>query len=210
MGSRANTWNVVSYVMNTGTTSVSNLDVDLLAADSVARGYMTNSDYLIDLEAGFELWQGGAGLATNSYSVNVGSGSGTRQQPGEVHAVGAGKCLDVTGASTTAGTQTEIWDCNGQSNQTWTHTSANQLTVYSGSSTMCLDAANSATTPGTKVDVWPCNGGANQQWTVNSNGTITGVQSGLCLDVTGASTADGAAAEIWTCNGGANQQWTLT
>ena len=49
----------------------------------------------------------------------------------------------------------------------------------------------------------------NQQWTVNSNGTITGVQSGLCLDVTGASTAEGALVDLWTCNGQTNQQWTL-
>ncbi len=32
---RMSIWNVVSYVLNTGVTSVSNLDVDLLAADSV-------------------------------------------------------------------------------------------------------------------------------------------------------------------------------
>ncbi|MBS2962900.1 cellulose binding domain-containing protein [Actinocrinis puniceicyclus] len=74
---RESTWNDVSYVMTSPTTSVSNLDIDLLAADSVSRGYMTNSDYLIDLEAGFELWQGGAGLATNSYSVNIGGGGYT-------------------------------------------------------------------------------------------------------------------------------------
>jgi hypothetical protein len=128
---------------------------------------------------------------------------------GEVHAVGSGKCLDVPDMSTSPGTQADIWDCNGGSNQTWTQTSAGQLTVYSGSSQLCLDAYGKGTTAGTKVDVWPCNGGANQQWTFNSNGTITGVQSGLCLDVTGASTADGALVELWTCNGGTNQQWTL-
>jgi endo-1,4-beta-xylanase len=74
---------------------------------------------------------------------------------------------------------------------------------------MCLDAYANQTTPGTKVEIWSCNGGANQRWNVNSNGTITGVQSGLCLDVTGASTANGALVELWTCNGGSNQQWTL-
>uniref|UniRef100_UPI00300B66DF ricin-type beta-trefoil lectin domain protein n=1 Tax=Streptomyces sp. CA2R106 TaxID=3120153 RepID=UPI00300B66DF len=62
---------------------------------------------------------------------------------------------------------------------------------------------------GTKVETWPCNGGANQQWSVNSNGTVTGTQSGLCLDVTAASTANGALAELWTCNGQTNQQWNL-
>ena len=81
--------------------------------------------------------------------------------------------------------------------------------MYSGSSQMCLDAYGNGTTAGTKVDIWTCNGGANQQWNVNSNGTITSVQSGLCLDVTGASTANGALAELWTCNGHSNQQWTL-
>jgi endo-1,4-beta-xylanase len=140
---------------------------------------------------------------------STGGGGGGGGSGGEVHAVGSGKCLDVPNLSTTVGTQLDIWDCNGGSNQLWTHTSSGQLTVYSGSSQMCLDAYSNQTSPGTKVEIWSCNGGANQQWNVNSNGTITGVQSGLCLDVTGASTADGALVELWTCNGGSNQQWTL-
>jgi cellulose 1,4-beta-cellobiosidase len=37
----------------------------------VRRGYIRASWYLIDVEAGFELWHGGAGLATKSFSVNV-------------------------------------------------------------------------------------------------------------------------------------------
>jgi len=37
----------------------------------VSRGYTKSSWYLIDVEAGFELWQGGAGLKTNSFSVSV-------------------------------------------------------------------------------------------------------------------------------------------
>jgi Glycosyl hydrolase family 12 len=69
-------WNTVSYTMTTGTTSVSNLDLQALVADAVRRGYISSSWYLIDVEAGFELWQGGAGLATNSFSVHAG-GSGT-------------------------------------------------------------------------------------------------------------------------------------
>jgi cellulase/cellobiase CelA1 len=53
---------------------VTNLDVGTLAQDAVSRGYLSSSCYLIDIEAGFELWQGGAGLGTNSFSVNI-SGS---------------------------------------------------------------------------------------------------------------------------------------
>jgi endo-1,4-beta-xylanase len=144
-----------------------------------------------------------------SSALSALGGGGGSTGSGAVHAVGAGKCLDVPNASTTPGTQLQIWSCSGAANQTWTRTSSGQLTVFTGSSQLCLDAFNNQTTPGTKVETWTCNGGANQQWNVNSNGTITGVQSGLCLDVTGASTANGALVELWTCNGGSNQQWTL-
>jgi cellulose 1,4-beta-cellobiosidase len=70
-------WNTVTYDMTTPSTSVSGLDVAALAQDAVGRGFLSRSCYLIDIEAGFELWQGGAGLATNSFSVNVGGGGGT-------------------------------------------------------------------------------------------------------------------------------------
>src|SRR3954469_20152657 len=145
-----------------------------------------------------------ANITAAGYSNTTG-GTGT----GALHAVGAGKCLDVPNSSTAAGTQLQIWDCGGGTNQSWTRTSSDRLTVYSGSSQLCLDAYNNQTTAGTKVVTWPCNGGANQQWRLNSDGTITGTQSGLCLDVTGASTANGAVAELWTCNGGSNQRWSL-
>src|SRR6266851_7843217 len=69
-------WNTVSYTMTSGTTSVSNLDLQPLIADAVSRGYISTSWHLIDVEAGFELWQGGAGLATKSFSVKV-AGGGT-------------------------------------------------------------------------------------------------------------------------------------
>ncbi|MGW2376033.1 MULTISPECIES: endo-1,4-beta-xylanase [Kitasatospora] len=135
-----------------------------------------------------------------------GGGGGTT---GELHAVGAGKCLDVPNASTTAGTPVQIYACWGGSNQTWTHTSDDQLTVYDGGSRLCLDASGQGAVNGTKVVVWSCNGQANQQWHLNADGSVTGVQSGLCLDVSGASTADGALTQLWTCSGGSNQRWTL-
>ena len=166
------------------------------------------------------LWTGGTSTTSGTISASVpadstvmyrvsgggSGGGGGGGATGEVHAVGAGKCLDVPNNTTAEGTQVDIWDCNGGSNQVWTSTSSRQLTVYSGGD--CLDAANNGTAQGTKVDIWPCNGQSNQQWNLNSNGTITGVQSGLCLDVSGGSTADGALLELWACNGGSNQHWT--
>jgi hypothetical protein len=134
------------------------------------------------------------------------TGGGTS---GALHAVGAGKCMDDPNSSTTQGTQMQIYTCGGGANQTWTKTSTGGLSLTVGGQTLCLDANGQGTTNGTKVITWACNGQSNQQWNFNSNGTITGAQSGLCLDVTGASTANGALVELWSCNGGSNQQWIL-
>jgi hypothetical protein len=207
---RQTSWNIISYVLNPGATSISNLDLKALFNDAVARGSINPAHYLLDVEAGFEIWQGGQGLGTNSFSVTTTTGSGnTGGTTGALHAVGAGKCLDDPNSTTTGGTQQQIYTCNGAANQTWTHTSSGQLTVSVGGSTLCLDANGQGTTNGTKAIIWSCNGQVNQQWNLNSNGTITGVQSGLCLDVTGAGTANGTPVELWSCNGGSNQQWTL-
>jgi hypothetical protein len=74
-------WDTVTYDMTSGSTSVSNLDVGTLAQDSVSRDYTKSTWYLIDIEAGFELWQGGAGLATNSFSVDINGGPSPSPSP---------------------------------------------------------------------------------------------------------------------------------
>jgi hypothetical protein len=67
----------ISYEMTTPATSVTGMDLYPIAQDAVSRGYISKSCYLIDVEAGFELWQGGVGLATKSFSVAVGGGTGS-------------------------------------------------------------------------------------------------------------------------------------
>ncbi|MEV5440558.1 non-reducing end alpha-L-arabinofuranosidase family hydrolase [Streptomyces sp. NPDC052682] len=124
---------------------------------------------------------------------------------GALRGVGSNRCLDVPGADQTDGTSLQIWDCHGGTNQQWTWTDSNQLTVYGNK---CLDVPGHATTPGTRVQIWSCSGGANQQWRVNSDGTVVGVESGLCLEVAGAGTANGTAVQIGRCNGAGNQKWT--
>ncbi|THV36432.1 RICIN domain-containing protein [Glycomyces buryatensis] len=147
--------------------------------------------------------------ANDAYAVYLTPGGQSGDQTGELAAAGSNRCLDVPNQSTENGTQAQIWDCWGGSNQTWTHTGAGELSVYSGVSRMCLDAYENQTSPGTPVVVWSCHGGTNQQWRHNADGTVTGVQSGLCLDREGAGTANGTQVILWTCNGGSNQQWTL-
>ncbi|MEV8443275.1 endo-1,4-beta-xylanase [Actinosynnema sp. NPDC051121] len=116
--------------------------------------------------------------------------------------VQSGRCIDVPNASHNNGTRVNLWDCNGQTNQQWTYTSGKQLTVYGN---MCLDAAGSGN--GAAIQIYSCNGQTNQQWNVNSNGTISGVQSGRCLDVW--STANGAQVQLYDCHGQTNQRFNL-
>jgi len=68
---RQSSWNIISYVLRGGGTSFNNLDVKALIDDSVARGSTNANHFLLDAEAGFEIWQGGQGLATNSFSFNA-------------------------------------------------------------------------------------------------------------------------------------------
>ncbi|MEV4296495.1 ricin-type beta-trefoil lectin domain protein [Microbispora rosea] len=119
--------------------------------------------------------------------------------------VNAGRCLDVPNQSQTNGTQLNLWDCNGQANQSWTYTSGKALQVYGNK---CLDAEAAGTANGTRAIIWDCNGQANQQWNVNADGTVTGVQSGLCLEASNFGTANGTKVQLWSCTGTTSQKWT--
>jgi hypothetical protein len=114
----------------------------------------------------------------------------------------SGRCLDVPNSSRTNGTQTDIRDCIGRTNQQWTLTTSNQIAVYGSK---CLEG--SGTTDGSKAQITDCTTAASQKWSVNSNGTITNLASGLCLAAAGMGTTDGTLVEVRTCAGGNNQQF---
>ncbi|HEX3048714.1 MAG TPA: cellulose binding domain-containing protein [Bacillota bacterium] len=69
-------WNYIAYDRVSGTTSV-NFDINAFIKDCVTRGYIQNSWYMLDVEAGFELWQGGVGCASNNFTVSVNGGTNT-------------------------------------------------------------------------------------------------------------------------------------
>lgn len=61
----------ISYVMDRPAQSVRGLDVSAIVNDAARRGYLIGSYYLLNVQAGFELWQGGSGLETTSFAINV-------------------------------------------------------------------------------------------------------------------------------------------
>ncbi|MET8082901.1 cellulose binding domain-containing protein [Micromonospora sp. NPDC005237] len=67
--------NVISYVASSAVSSL-NFSVMDFINDTRNRGAITNSWYLTSIQAGFEPWQGGVGLAVTSFSANV-NGGGT-------------------------------------------------------------------------------------------------------------------------------------
>jgi len=62
----------ISYVMDNQVRSVRDLDVSGVAADAARRGYLSATSYLLNVQAGFEIWQGGRGLGTESFALSVG------------------------------------------------------------------------------------------------------------------------------------------
>ncbi|MER5550672.1 endo-1,4-beta-xylanase [Streptomyces sp. NPDC002793] len=124
---------------------------------------------------------------------------------GEIKGIGSGRCLDVPSAGTTDGTQVQLYDCNGSTNQQWAATDSGELRVYGNK---CLDAAGTGN--GAKVQIYSCWGGDNQKWRINSDGSVVGVQSGLCLDAVGNGTANGTLIQLYSCSNGSNQRWNLT
>ncbi|SNS22018.1 Lysophospholipase L1 [Streptosporangium subroseum] len=118
----------------------------------------------------------------------------------------ANRCLDVSGASTTAGAQIHIWDCHGGTNQRWTRTAAGELRVYGD---RCLDVNANGTANGTKIQIWTCNGTAAQKFTFTASGTVVGTGSGKCLDVAASGTVNGTLVQLYTCNGTNAQRWSV-
>ena len=116
-------------------------------------------------------------------------------------------CLDVSGASQTAGTRAITWTCNGGVNQQWAlpaSGTAGPIHVYG---TMCLDAFGGSGNDGDAIGIWNCNGGANQSWTLTAAGELRGI-NGKCIDVSGQRVTPGGSLILWPCNGQTNQKWT--
>ncbi|MFG3100764.1 cellulose binding domain-containing protein [Streptomyces sp. NPDC048182] len=67
---------VLSFVAPAAITSW-NFDVMAFVRQAISRGLATDSWYLTSVQAGFEPWQNGAGLAVNSFSSTVRTGGGT-------------------------------------------------------------------------------------------------------------------------------------
>jgi hypothetical protein len=66
-----------------------------------------------------------------------------------------GRCLDINGNGTAAGTPVELWDCNGVGGQKWIQQADGSL--LNPQSGRCLDDSGANTANGTRLQIWDCN-----------------------------------------------------
>ena len=145
--------------------------------------------------AGVDLW------GCQSYAIDQ---HWTHNSDGSLSTLG--RCLDIDGDGTAAGTKVELWDCNGVGGQKWVQRANGSL--LNPQSGLCLDDPSGNTANGTQLQIWTCNGTPAQQFSVNGGGMITG-PGGQCVDVIGDDTGtDGAGADLWGCQSYAiDQHW---
>nr|WP_051971224.1 glycoside hydrolase family 11 protein [Kitasatospora azatica] len=169
-------------------------------------------------------------LATEGYqssgssNITLGSGGGGGNPPGggitsgtvyTLSDVAAGRVLDEPAGQNGNGTQLQVWDASGATNQQWraTQNSDGSYTLTNVASGRALDEPGNQTGNGTRMQVWDSNGGANQHWKAaqNSDGsyTLTNAASGRALETPGSQTANGTPVQIWDSNSGANQHWNF-
>ncbi|GAA3807065.1 ricin-type beta-trefoil lectin domain protein [Streptomyces phyllanthi] len=122
----------------------------------------------------------------------------------------SGKCLDLSSASTIAGTPMQIYSCNG--------TKAQKLRIEPASSSdpstgalkilgQCVVPSGGGTANGTAVVIGACTGTDGQKWTATSTGALKHVSSGKCLDVPSGNYTSGTDLQLYTCNGTDPQKW---
>jgi hypothetical protein len=128
----------------------------------------------------------------------------------------SGLVVDVTGASTSEGTDIDQWTNNNTPNQQWklNNLGNNYVSLINVNSGLALEVYGASTTAGAAIDQWPYDSGKGQIWQIVSKGSgyyeLLNENSGQALDVTGASTTKGTDLDQYTVSGNANQLWSFT
>jgi cytochrome c len=115
----------------------------------------------------------------------------------QIKPVHSDKCLDVSGGSTSAGTQIIQFPCTGGANQKWNiHDTGKGLhEIRAVHSDMCMDVSGASLDNGAAVIQFPCTGRTNQKFLLTALGDrfrIRSVHASKCLDVEGGSLFDNA------------------
>ncbi|WP_230414136.1 arabinofuranosidase catalytic domain-containing protein [Collimonas silvisoli] len=125
------------------------------------------------------------------------------------------KCVDVQQPNTSAGSNVDLYTCNGFAWQNWQMVDLGNgyASIYSEHSGMCLDVSGSSKANGGNVIQNTCSSSTSQQWQVTTTTApwfrLTSRNSGKVLDVSNCGTADTTNIQQWDWLNNACQQWQL-
>ena len=192
-------WNFVTYRRTVPANSAA-LDLKPFIDDARRRGYIDPNWYLMDMEAGFEVWRGGAGLQVNgfSFSVNSQAPGGNRPPLAAINATPGSGAAPLTVSFSAAGSRdpdgdslTYAWDFGDgatASGVTATHTYTEpgtytaSVSVSDGEFSAVADTAISVAGGGgvrceyRVLNEWNTGFTANIRLTNNSAGPVSGWQ----------------------------------
>ncbi|MFZ5988829.1 MAG: GH12 family glycosyl hydrolase domain-containing protein [Bacillota bacterium] len=160
-------WNYIAYVRTSPTNSF-NADLKAFFNDAQSRGYVQGTWYLTAVEAGFELWQGGAGLSSNSFSVSVNGGGTSNPSP----------AVSPTRTPAPTATPTPVRSSTPVSSPTATPPSGGSGSCsvsyvvqnnWGSGATVSVTIKNNSSTP---INGWTLN------WTYSGNQKITNIWNG--------------------------------
>jgi len=138
---------------------------------------------------------------------------------------GGSLVLDIVGKKTANGTNVDIYEYNGGTNQQFMLTQNSDgsykiRTRVSGDAS-AVEVASASTNSGANVQEWEVNGANCQDWVMESVTdpgtamdtsvvyTFLNVNSGLAMDIVNGAMADNSNVQQWASNGFDCQKWTL-
>lgn len=141
-------------------------------------------------------------------------------------ALNANYCLDVSGGSSSEGTQVALYVKNGTAAQKWAVYNASPdiqggRTVDDGVYSIlaksdlskALDVAGGSASDGANIQMWSSNGTAAQRFRFEcgTDGfyTVTNLRSGKVLDVSNSNLVPGTNVQQWSPNGSDAQKWAV-
>jgi hypothetical protein len=117
-----------------------------------------------------------------------------------------GQCVTLPGSGAD-GTQLEMWDCNGASNQSWNLAADGTVRALG----KCMDVAGGSLEDGAAIQAAACNGGSAQQFRITSGSDLVNTSANKCVDVGNANlttnSANGARLRQSACAGSASQKF---
>ena len=126
----------------------------------------------------------------------------------------SGKCLDISGASTSPGAAAVQTRCSVAADQQWTVQLFNGFyRVIEQQTGQCLGPASGSSSSGAQLVQNPCNGGNPELWSFVASGggyQLVSKNSGLCASVSSGSMADGANVVQSQCGTAGNFVWTVS